>query len=321
MSSHKNASQRAGRLTANKSSCTLIGGVIVIMIGLAGLAAVYLFRSNSLQSQAAAQPVQFPHIHGLGFSADGSVLYVPAHNGLLAFTYGQWQVPNLPVNDYMGYTTTNNGFYSSGHPGSESNLPNPLGLVKSDDGGQTLDVLAFEGESDFHLMGVGYENNAIYVLNSSPNSQLERGLFYSLDDGQTWEQSSGQGIDSNIFQIAVHATESDTVAIATETGLHLSNDYGNAFALNGAASPVSAVVFHPEAESLFFGYEGLYHYDLATDTLDTLTAPTLADGDTISYLAVNPRSGEIAIATFNKDIYLSQNNRQTWEQIAVRGFS
>lgn len=274
--------------------------------------------SPANQTTSVPQAVEFPHIHGLGFSADGGTLYVPAHDGLLVFTNGQWQVPNLPVNDYMGYTATNNGFYSSGHPGSGSNLPNPLGLVKSDDGGQTLDVLAFEGESDFHLLGVGYENHAIYVLNSSPNSQLGLGLFYSLDEGQTWEQSSGQGIEGNIFQIAVHPTDAGTVAIATETGLYLSNDYGNTFALNGEASPVSAVVFHPEAESLFFGYQGLYHYDLATGTIDTLTPPAITD-DVIGYIAVNPSSGEVALATFNKDIYLSQNNRQSWQQIADQG--
>ncbi|MGH2537487.1 MAG: hypothetical protein ACRDHL_08850, partial [Candidatus Promineifilaceae bacterium] len=106
------------------------------------------------QGQAA---VEFPHIHGLGFSADGRQLFVPAHDGLRLFSNGQWQIPDAAGHDYMGYAPADDGFYSSGHPHPSSGLVNPLGLVKSNDGGQTLTRLGFEGESDFHLMGVGYQ--------------------------------------------------------------------------------------------------------------------------------------------------------------------
>ncbi|MGH2535886.1 MAG: F510_1955 family glycosylhydrolase, partial [Candidatus Promineifilaceae bacterium] len=115
---------------------------------------------------------EFPHIHGLGFSADGRQLFVPAHDGLRLFSDGQWQIPDAPAHDYMGYAPADDGFYSSGHPHPSSGLVNPLGLVKSTDGGQTLTRLGFEGESDFHLMGVGYQNHAIYVVNPRANSRL-----------------------------------------------------------------------------------------------------------------------------------------------------
>jgi hypothetical protein len=97
-----------------------------------------------------------PHIHGLGFSGDGKQLLVPAHDGFRVYAEGAWEMPALPVYDYMGFAPANDGFYSSSHPGPSSRLVNPLGLVKSTDGGKTLDSLGFEGESDFHLMGVGY---------------------------------------------------------------------------------------------------------------------------------------------------------------------
>lgn len=271
------------------------------------------------RSTAGPQSVAFPHIHGLGFSADGTSLSVPAHDGLLVFANGSWQVPDVPANDYMGYTTTDNGFYSSGHPGSGSNLPNPLGLVKSDDGGQTLEILAFESESDFHLLGVGYENHAIYVVNSAPNSKLMQGLFYSLDEGQTWNQSQVQGLNKAPIQIAVHPTNESAIAIATESGLYLSSDHGNTFALIGEAVPVSAITFHPKGQYLLFGYHSLTMYDLTESMTETITTPTIAEADAISYIAINPASDEIAFATFNKDIYLSQANRQSWQKIAVQG--
>ena len=105
--------------------------------------------------RAGGADVEMPHIHGLGFSADGQQLLVPAHDGLRVYAGGRWQVPELPAHDYMGYAPTDNGFYSSGHPAPSAGLVNPLGLVKSTDGGKTLTTLGFQGQSDFHLMGVG----------------------------------------------------------------------------------------------------------------------------------------------------------------------
>ena len=157
-----------------------------------------------------------PHTHGLGFSADGSQIIVPAHDGFRIFADGVWQTPALPVHDYMGYAPTNDGFYGSGHPGPASQLVNPLGLVKSTDGGKTLDHLGFEGESDFHLMGVGYASHVIYVVNPAPNAKLQVGLFYSVDDGQQWQQSAARGLTVPPTQIAVHPCEAATVALATE---------------------------------------------------------------------------------------------------------
>lgn len=94
--------------------------------------------------------VELPHIHGLGFSPDGRQLIVPAHDGLRIYREGKWLIPPTPAHDYMGFAATNDGFYSSGHPHPSAGLVNPLGLIKSTDGGQTLTQLDFAGESDFH---------------------------------------------------------------------------------------------------------------------------------------------------------------------------
>lgn len=60
--------------------------------------------------------------------------------------------------------------------------------MKSTDGGKTLQKLGFEGESDFHLMSVGYTRHAIYLLNPGQNAKLAPGMHYSLDDGATWSR-------------------------------------------------------------------------------------------------------------------------------------
>lgn len=264
--------------------------------------------------------VDMPHIHGLGFSPDGGQLIVPAHDGLRVFADGEWSVPDSPAHDYMGYTPVDEGFYSSGHPHPSAGLANPFGLVRSSDGGETLERLGFEGESDFHLMGVGYENHAIYVLNPASNSRLAAGMHASLDDGQTWQPCAAQGLTARPFQIAVHPTEANQVAVATEAGLYLSTDYGDSFTRIGSTAPVTAVAFHPNGQSLLFGANQLSTYDLASEQVTAVPTPAVAADDAVGYIAVNPvQEGEIALATFNRDIYLSSDGGQTWQQIAKQG--
>lgn len=305
------------RKNAAQTKSFMMRKPVIAVIALAGLAVVVLLYLG--RPQGAGTTVQFTHIHGLGFSSDGRELLVPAHDGLLIFEDGGWTVPDLPVQDYMGFSPTDNGFYSSGHPGRGSNLVNPLGLVRSGDGGRTLSTLAFEGESDFHVMAVGYENHAVYVLNPAQNSQLSVGLHYTLDDGQTWEQSGVRGISGVPIQIAVHPTEANVVALATEGGLFLSNDFGDTFTRVSQDAPVTSVSFDPDGSQIFFGYQSLSAYHLENGGIDMLQTPTIASNDAFGFIAANPVSSEIAFATYNKDIYLSVDNGQSWEQIAQQG--
>ncbi len=268
----------------------------------------------------AGDAVEIPHLHGLGFSADGRELFVPAHTGLRIYADGRWQDPDLPINDYMGYSPTDDGFYSSGHPGPGSDLVNPLGLVKSSDGGKTLTTLGFAGESDFHLMAVGYRNHAIYVFNPSPNSKLGAGLSYSVDDGKTWQQSALKGVNAQPTQVAVHPTEASMVALATDAGVLLSSDHGNTFEQVGAGTPVTAVAWSPDGKQLVFGATKLSSYALESKQMTELSTPSIQGQDAIAYIAVNPqRADELAFATYERDIYLSSNAGQAWTQIAQDG--
>ncbi len=264
--------------------------------------------------------VEMPHIHGLGYSADGRQLIVPAHDGLRIFADGRWQSPDAPAHDYMGYAPTDDGFYSSGHPHPSTGLVNPLGLIKSADGGRTLTSLGFEGESDFHLMGVGYRSHAIYVLNPQPNRQLPAGLHYSLDDGKTWQQSGAQGIAGQPIQIVAHPTEAAVLALATDSGVYLSSNHGDTFERVGAAAPVTAVTFSPDGTQVFLGSTTLAVLDIGSKQIRALQAPPLDPQDAIAYLAVNPiQPRELAVATFGRDIFRSLDDGQVWEQLAQDG--
>jgi hypothetical protein len=275
---------------------------------------------SNTQSSRAGGMIDFPHIHGLGFSADGRQLLVPTHTGLRVFADDRWQRPDVPANDYMGFAATNEGFYSSGHPGPDSRLINPIGLVKSTDGGKTLNALSSAGESDFHLMGVGYQNHAVYVLNQAQNSKLAIGLYYTLDDGQNWHQAAMRAVPGQPLQIAVHPMNAATVALASEQGLFLSTDSGGSFVSIGPSGPVSAVAFSPDGNRLFFGLNTLSVYEIASKQSTVLSTLPLAANDAIGFIAVNPkRAGELAAATFGRNIYRSRDGGRTWEQIAKDG--
>src|SRR5262245_35042031 len=150
----------------------------IVLIGLVGWSVFSRSRSATVTPSADAGGTEMPHIHGMGFSTDGRQLIVAAHDGVRVFADGAWIGSDIPAHDYMGYSPTNTGFYSSGHPHT-AGLINPFGLIKSTDGGKTLTKLGFEGESDFHVMGVGYASHTIYVLNPAPNSRLQPGLYSS----------------------------------------------------------------------------------------------------------------------------------------------
>lgn len=303
----------------------LVGGLLVLGLGI-GL----VMRPAPSQTTNPAHPlsaidhkhasVSIPHLHGLSFSADGRQLIVPAHDGLRIYADGVWSAPDLPAHDYMGYAAADDGFYSSGHPAPGSALVNPLGLVKSSDGGKTLTQLGFAGESDFHGMAVGYRNHTIYVINPAPNSQLPVGIHYSLDEGKSWQQSAAQGVSRVPIQLAVHPTDPAIVALATEAGLLLSTDYGNTFNAIGVAGAVTAVTFSQDGTSLFYGSTVLSVYDLASGTTTPHTLPALAAQDALSYIALNPaQPEELVIATLERHIYRSADGGHTWSQIAHAG--
>jgi photosystem II stability/assembly factor-like uncharacterized protein len=170
-------------------------------------------------------------------------------------------------------------------------------------------------------MAAGYENYAVYVANPAPNSRLPVGLHYTLDEGQTWQQSQASGISGSPIQLAAHPTEPGMVAVAAEGGLFLSNDYGDTFTRVGDAAPVTAVTFDPNGERLLFAYQGLSAYDLSTGQTASFQTPSVTGDDAVGYIAVNLVSDQIAFATFDRDIYLSEDEGQSWEAIAEQGLS
>lgn len=267
--------------------------------------------------------IELTHVHGLGITGDGAALYVPSHHGLMVFEEGIWSAAEGAAHDYMGFAMVNDGFYTSGHPGEGSDLANPFGVSRSTDMGQSLEMLDLYKEIDFHMMDVGYDSHAIYVVNPQPNSRMDQaGIHYSTDDAETWTYSAAEGLEGQLMSIGVHPEEEAVIAAGTDQGVFVSEDFGQSFEAISEV-PTTAVTFSPEGKLFAGGVTDTFTLtaiDPESGEQTDFTIPELSGQNAIGYIAVNPQNEqEIYFSTFEKDIYLSGDGGESWNQIAEKG--
>jgi photosystem II stability/assembly factor-like uncharacterized protein len=261
------------------------------------------------------------HVHGLGYAGNTGEIFLAAHDGLKIYKNGDWYKTKTQNNDYMGFNAVDKGFYTSGHPGKGVNLPNPIGIMRSFDNGQTLEEIAFKGEIDFHAMGVGYFNHTIYVLNSHENSKLGEGLYVSRDEGKSWDKLAAENLGEKVFSIAVHPTNDEILAVASQDGVFLSKNAGESFELITSNKQGTTVSFSEEI--LWYGtYDQkayLNKYLLSDESSEEVELPDLTQ-DAVMYIAQNPNNkSEIVFISFNGSVYISNELGKTWEQIVNNG--
>ncbi|MFW0773534.1 WD40/YVTN/BNR-like repeat-containing protein [Paenarthrobacter nitroguajacolicus] len=123
------------------------------------------------------------------------------------------------INDLMGFTAAadHGVFYASGHPGPGSDMPNPMGLVRSADGGKTWEQLSRQGESDFHALATAKSGIVAYD-----------GTLLTSPDGKTWSPATAGFVPA----VLAGNPETDTVLATTRDGLQRSTDGGKTWELN-----------------------------------------------------------------------------------------
>lgn len=262
------------------------------------------------------------HVHGMGYIESEGGLYFASHTGLKVYRDGSWFETDGMYNDYMGFNTVDNGFYTSGHPGTDSDLPNPIGIQKSLDGGRSLESLGFEGETDFHWMGAGYRSHDLFVMNPKANSEMEAGFYLSENAGEDWERLEPQGLDGDLMALAIHPDNPELMAVASSSGVFLSKDRGATFERLTENGEFGTAVHFTENQ-LFYASHGseasLKGYALDEADSVSLQLPDL-NGDGAVYIAVNPGDAEeIAFNTAKGDTFVSPDGGQTWQKIMNEG--
>ncbi|MFM9429814.1 F510_1955 family glycosylhydrolase [Arthrobacter sp. MP_2.3] len=186
------------------------------------------------------------HIHGLNVNGETGQVLLATHKGLYDMSANP-AVRVGPENDLMGFASAKDPgvFFASGHPGPGSSLPNPLGLIKSSDGGRTWEQLSRQRESDFHALTT--TKSGIVAFD---------GALQTSPDGKTWQTATAG------FQPATLAGNpySDTVLATTADGVQRSTDAGRTWAL-AKSSPVIQFAAFADAQEAF-GVEpgGAVHY-------------------------------------------------------------
>ncbi|MDF1567009.1 MAG: aldo/keto reductase [Spirochaetaceae bacterium] len=132
------------------------------------------------------------HIHGIGFEEDELIL--ATHLGLLRFQDGSWVAEESPPHDYMGFAPVEDGAYISGHPSilHADEFMNPLGVMFTEDWGDTLTPKGFYGEVDYHWLTAGYHTTSVYALTSS-HPQAKAPMFaMSQNSKERYEREDGK---------------------------------------------------------------------------------------------------------------------------------
>jgi hypothetical protein len=267
--------------------------------------------------------IELRHAHGIGYSPDGERILIPNHHGIAIYSDGRWSKVAGSVHDYMGFVVTRQFIFSSGHLAASRGRGNPLGLMRSMDGGESWTALALAGEAEFHLVAAGYLSNAVYVHSAEPNSAMPRPGLYRMMGKRLvgWRLAAARGLAGEIGMLTAHPTEAATLAAATTAGLYLSRDGGEEFHSIGTASRATAARFTLEGDALLVGTlegkkPGLLRIALRDGLRRELALPPFGR-DAVANIVQNPvRRAEFALISFERAVFLSPDAGKTWRRIA-----
>jgi hypothetical protein len=159
------------------------------------------------------------HIHGLGVNpADGSLM-IATHSGLFRAAAGEETATRVGDGrqDTMGFTVVGEDrFLGSGHPDPNDELPPLLGLIRSDDAGETWEPVSLLGEADFHVLRTAGRH--VYGFDAT-----QARLLVSADGGRTWAERTPP---APVIDLALDPADPARAVASTEAGLFGSTDGG-----------------------------------------------------------------------------------------------
>lgn len=271
----------------------------LVLVALTGCAASTAESTGAEQGAGAIPvvPAEAGHVHGMAVNSTDGLLYLGTHAGTLVVDGDTITRVGDSTIDLMGFAAAGpDHFYASGHPGPGDDLPNPVGLIESTDGGKTWQPLSLSGESDFHTLGAAGEQ--VYGFN---------GRLVGTGNGRDWTPGAG---DVAPASLAVDPEDGDRVVATTEHGPARSEDGAATFThLDGA--PMLLSVAWPLPDALWgVGMDGAVY--LSTDAGESWEARGKVDAPTAFTAG---EDGSVVVAT-QTQILTSEDGGKTFEPVA-----
>lgn len=254
-------------------------------------------------SVSAAGTLPSAHVHGVAFAPEDGAVLMATHEGLVRVGDGGELTPVGPAIDLMGFAVDGDRYLASGHPGPRVDLPQPVGLIESTDGGQTWTALSRQGQSDFHALTA----SAAGILG------YDGTLLRSLD-GRTWEQLD---IPAEPATLAA-APDGSAVLATTRQGLLRSTDAGTSWsAANGA--PLLQVVDWADDGTAVVGVDPAGTVWTSTDAADTWQEGAQLSSALDAVAVATPEGGALRVAVVTADALLeSSDGGQTFAVVLSR---
>ncbi|MGY1820518.1 F510_1955 family glycosylhydrolase [Geodermatophilus sp. SYSU D00079] len=295
----------------SRAPCALLtaGAAAVLAAALAGCSpAPADLADTSAETTPATTPattdvLPTEHVHGLVYDPDGSGgLLVATHHGLVDVDADGTATEVGPVIDLMGFAVTGPGRHlASGHPGLHVDLPNPVGLIATTDGGRTWTLLSRAGESDFH------------TLTALPGGGVlgYDGTLRRSADGRTWEDLA---IPAEPHTLAA-APDGATVLATTATGALRSADAGGSWT-PAPGAPVLQVVTWAEDGTTAVGVDPAGAVWTSTDAAATWqqTADLGSAPHAVAATVAGGRPLRSAVVT-DEGLTQSRDGGQTFSQL------
>ncbi|WP_458411914.1 F510_1955 family glycosylhydrolase [Schinkia sp. CFF1] len=270
------------------------------------------------------------HLHGLTYSNNGT-LYIGTHEGMISSKdQGKtWDAVSSYDFDFMGFHTLSNGdMITSGHPGPKTDLPNPLGVMKSTDHGEKWDSVSLLGKIDFHIMTSDYDNpNIIYGLNQMGEGEYGAGIYKSTDGGKNWDKIEPKGLPEDlhkVYTLVALPDKENTLLAGTENGVLHSDDGGKTWTMHDSERLITAFSVIPNET------KDLISYSITKD--DAAIMISKDDGmtweklglnlgkDAVNYISVNPENlKQLTVSSFNNSVFVSEDGGQNWNEVIKAG--
>ena len=236
------------------------------------------------------------HIHHV--KVVGSKILVLTHEGLYELVgKNDMKLVGKERIDVMGFTSLGNVLIASGHPAVGSKMPNPIGVMKSLDGGLTWKSVSLSGKVDFHFLeGAGSD---LYGADSQTGN-----LKYSADSGKTWRV-----LGANTFTDIAVSPEMSGMAVAIKNTELLFTE--NAFK---STTKIKSTLTMTQIEWRTSGLYGLSGNSLykSTNSGKTWTKQSTFKGAP----GILSASDQLMLVTVGSDIYTSKNEGKSFRKLS-----